>query len=325
MKTHPFFTSCTLAYRLFSMPANAFRAVTNKTILFISLSVLSLSLASAAVTYQYTGNNYGYVGVEPPLSVYDTSMSVQLSFAVESQLISVNGDISHLVTSYTLFDGVHTLTEANSDLEVISVTTDGVGNITDWIIEASNISHSDPTATINDSSIYITTSMSLDMAGLYDCFDLTASDHCVWRVYDGASISNAPGSWSTVPISPVPDIKVNSADGPLTLAASDTLRLSLHLDNNGLTEYADWWLAGNSPYADHGLLFWIPTAGWTYAWRPAYQGRLYNMRDFSSPTIPVSVLAPGRYKLYFGVDLVMDGDVTWSQLYVDSIELNIVP
>jgi len=41
--------------------------------------------------------------------------------------------------------------------------------------------------------------------------------------------------------------------------------------------------------------------------------------------MPVRALAPGRYTLYFGVDLVRDGVVTWPYLYVDSIEVDIVP
>ena len=41
--------------------------------------------------------------------------------------------------------------------------------------------------------------------------------------------------------------------------------------------------------------------------------------------MPVSAMAPGRYTLYFGVDLVMDGAVSWRYLYADSIEADILP
>ena len=41
---------------------------------------------------------------------------------------------------------------------------------------------------------------------------------------------------------PVPDIKINKSDGPLTLTGEDTIQLSLHLDNNARTDFADWWL-----------------------------------------------------------------------------------
>ena len=127
-----------------------------------------------------------------------------------------------------------------------------------------------------------------------------------------------------LPVEPVPDIKVNGADGPLTLTARDTLQLSLHLDNNGRKDFADWWLAGNSPYAPYGLLFWTPKTGWIYDERPAYQGRLDYVDDFSSPIIPARALAPGKYTLYFGVDTLMNTAIGWPYIYQDSVQVGVV-
>jgi hypothetical protein len=121
---------------------------------------------------------------------------------------------------------------------------------------------------------------------------------------------------------PVPDIKINNSDGPLTLTSEDKIELSLHLDNNGRTDFADWWLVADSHF---GRFFWTPTTGWTFLQRPAYRGRLYDMRELSSPVMPVSAMAPGRYTLYFGVDLVMNGAITWRDIYTDLIEVEIVP
>jgi probable HAF family extracellular repeat protein len=122
--------------------------------------------------------------------------------------------------------------------------------------------------------------------------------------------------------SPVPDIKVNGSDGPLTLSADDHFRLSLHLNNNERNDVADWWLIALSPY---GILFWTPTTGWTYDWLPGYQGPLYYLREFSSPILPVRHLARGRYRIIFGVDLVMNGVITRPQAYWDFIDITVVP
>jgi len=44
---------------------------------------------------------------------------------------------------------------------------------------------------------------------------------------------------------PIPDIKANNLDGPITLSQSDTAVITVTLDNNGRTDNADWWLAAD--------------------------------------------------------------------------------
>ena len=39
--------------------------------------------------------------------------------------------------------------------------------------------------------------------------------------------------------------------------------------------------------------------------------------------MPVSGLPAGTYTLYFGVDTVMDGNVTWDSVYYDTVEVNV--
>lgn len=125
-------------------------------------------------------------------------------------------------------------------------------------------------------------------------------------------------------ITPVPDIKINGADGPLTLTKGDQILLSLHLDTNGRSEPADWWLIGFSPY---GTLYWTPRTSWTYQRLPAYQGRLRDLQDFRLPVISAEELAPGPYRLVFGVDLKMDGVIRRTRppyAYSDYIDVMIV-
>ena len=51
---------------------------------------------------------------------------------------------------------------------------------------------------------------------------------------------------------PIPDIQVNGSDEPITLSQSDTLTVTVTLDNNDRTDNADWWLAADTPF---GLYF----------------------------------------------------------------------
>ena len=69
---------------------------------------------------------------------------------------------------------------------------------------------------------------------------------------------------------PIPDIKVNNSDGPITLYQNDALTVSLN--NNGITEDADWWLAADTPFDE--VYFYTLDKGWTDAWVPGYQGPL---------------------------------------------------
>ena len=119
---------------------------------------------------------------------------------------------------------------------------------------------------------------------------------------------------------PVPDIKINGSDGPITLDQSDTITIIVALDNKGRTENADWWLAADTPFG----LFFFTFDGWTGAWVPGYQSPLSYLDSFEVLTMPVSGLRAGTYTLYFGVDTVMDGNVTWDSVYYDIVEVNII-
>ena len=47
-----------------------------------------------------------------------------------------------------------------------------------------------------------------------------------------------------------------------------------------------------------------------------YQGPLFYLESFEVFSMPVSGLPAGTYTLYFGVDTVMDGDVTLSLIHI---------
>ena len=117
----------------------------------------------------------------------------------------------------------------------------------------------------------------------------------------------------------LPDIKVNGSDGPITLNQLDTITITVILDNNGRTDNADWWLAVDTPFG----LYFFTFEGWTTDWMPGYQGPLFHLAPFEVLNMPVSGLPTGTYTLYFGVDTVMDGVVTWESTYYDSLIIEI--
>ena len=135
----------------------------------------------------------------------------------------------------------------------------------------------------------------------------------------GVALDIAADEYSEPPV-PIPDIKANGSDEPITLNQSDTLTITVSLNNNDLTENADWWLAADTPF---GLYFYT-FDGWTTDWVPAYQGPLFYLDSYEVLNIPVLGLPAGTYTLYFGVDTNMDGNVTWESVYYDTVVVNVI-
>ena len=135
----------------------------------------------------------------------------------------------------------------------------------------------------------------------------------------GVALDIAADEYSEPPV-PIPDIKANGSDEPITLNQSDTLTITVSLNNNDLTENADWWLAADTPF---GLYFYT-FDGWTTDWVPAYQGPLFYLDSYEVLNIPVLGLPAGTYTFYFGVDTNMDGNVTWESVYYDTVVVNVI-
>jgi len=125
--------------------------------------------------------------------------------------------------------------------------------------------------------------------------------------------SNAEATIVCFHTTPLPDIKVNGSDGPITLYQNDTLTITVSLNNNGITDNADWWLAADTPF---GLYFYA-FSGWVPYQVPAYQGPLFYLDNYEVLSRPVLGLEEGTYTLYFGVDTDMDEDITWDSAYYD--------
>ena len=166
--------------------------VKRATILISCMLVLApLGIVQAVTVYQYAGNNYEVIN---PGTLYDTSMSVTGSFTVDAPLISFNGDARSLITEFRYFDGINTLTEVKSNASFF-LTTDSIGNITDWDIDIDNadrIVTGDPFYRISSSNFY-------DAGTTGECGIDDSTGCVVVEIQEQGLVVENPGAWTTVP------------------------------------------------------------------------------------------------------------------------------
>ncbi|HDN59848.1 MAG TPA: hypothetical protein ENF20_07810 [Candidatus Marinimicrobia bacterium] len=74
------------------------------------------------------------------------------------------------------------------------------------------------------------------------------------------------------PQNPICDIKINGSDKPVTLHQSDTLTITIVLDNNEQTDNADWWLAAETPFG----LYFFTFEGWTTEWKQGIRAHFFT-------------------------------------------------
>ncbi|MDQ1336632.1 MAG: hypothetical protein QG552_3582 [Thermodesulfobacteriota bacterium] len=113
---------------------------------------------------------------------------------------------------------------------------------------------------------------------------------------------------------PIPDIKINGQDGPLTVSTGDSISVTVGLAaGSRLGQNADWWVVAYESATNwwsyvYAQQSWI---GWSGALQPCLQTGLFNV----SPAFQVfsGRLWPGVYDFYFAVDSNSDGNPqgTW--------------
>ena len=120
---------------------------------------------------------------------------------------------------------------------------------------------------------------------------------------------------------PIPDIKANGQDGPVSVNAGDSVSVSVSLDPGAWSgRNADWWVAAHTPFDPP--LDWYTYAypeGWRYGIRVCAQTPLF---EITTPFNVLNMALPvGHYIFYFAIDGNMDGepDVTW----LDFVEVNV--
>ena len=158
----------------------------------------------------------------------------------------------------------------------------------------------------------------LDKNEVYEAIESSNKSN-YWKEVSNGIIINYLIPFEQWAIHSVPDIEVNGSDCPTRLSQSDTITATVSLNNNDITDNADWWLAAVTPFG----LFFFTFDGWTDDWMPGHQGPLFYLDSFELFSMPVSGLPAGTYTLYFGVDTVMDGNVTWDSVYCDTVVVNI--
>jgi len=135
------------------------------------------------------------------------------------------------------------------------------------------------------------------------------------RINAFTSLSGGSGSL-------VIDIKANTSDGPVTIAPGDPLSVKINLNSGDLLgENADWWVLAQLPSG--GWFHYNLSLGWQPGLSFVHQGALFDVSSLE--VLNLSNLAIGTYTFYFAVDMVMDGFLTMSDIYYDSVEVNIAP
>ncbi len=124
---------------------------------------------------------------------------------------------------------------------------------------------------------------------------------------------------------PLPDIKGNGSDGPITLPSSDTLLITVKLDTGGYEgQSADWWVVASTPFSPpHDWYYYDLSLDWKPGFDVTYQGPLVALLTYE--VLNISGLPTGTYVFYFGVDMIMNGALDISDIYYDSVEVTITP
>ena len=159
--------------------------------------------ANASVIYTYTGNNF--TSATDP---YTTDMNVTLQFETAIPLTGTGAmtNVSADILSYTMFDGIKTLTEEDSVIDVFMNIDTTTGQPTEWSIHATNEFGKSLGDIVNRmKTIYSSYSGGPDSVEEIECKSIPPEvGECMGFIYGaGADVFNAPGSpgsWSVVPI-----------------------------------------------------------------------------------------------------------------------------
>ena len=167
--------------------------------------VFSAFNVNASVIYTYTGNNF--TSATDP---YTTDMNVTLQFETASPLSGTGAgalvNVSLEILSYTMFDGIKTLSEADSVIDVLMNIDTTTGVPTDWAIYATNEFGKTVGEDVNRmNTIYYDFSGGRDSALEAECaFIPVEGGECMGLTnIASASVDNLPGSsgsWTVVPV-----------------------------------------------------------------------------------------------------------------------------
>lgn len=117
---------------------------------------------------------------------------------------------------------------------------------------------------------------------------------------------------------PVPDIKANGLDGPVTVSQDDPVTLTVSLEPNDYEGVpADWWVVALTPFGPYS---YVHPTGWQTGVIRCVAASIMELEGVS---VFSGVLPTGGYTVYFALNDNVDGnlDGTW----VDSVEITVQP
>jgi len=120
---------------------------------------------------------------------------------------------------------------------------------------------------------------------------------------------------------PVPDIKINGSDGPITVSSGTPVSITVSLNPGNLAgQNADWWIAVNTPFAPplDWYTYVYPT-GWLPGINLCVQTGPFDLSAYEvlNMTLPV-----GDYTFYFALD-DPDGAATGPWWGLDSVSVTV--
>ena len=122
---------------------------------------------------------------------------------------------------------------------------------------------------------------------------------------------------------PVPDIKANNSDGPLTLSSDQILNVTVALGpGSQIGTNEDWWVVVNTSFPPPNDWFYFNLSG---GWLPGivvtHQGPLFDLAPFA--VLNMTGLPTGTYTFYFGVDTVVNGSPDMGNINFDTVQVDI--
>jgi len=111
----------------------------------------------------------------------------------------------------------------------------------------------------------------------------------------------------------MPDVKANGLDGPVEVAAQETVSITVSLGPADVVhQTAEWWLAAET---EQGLFYYVHPSGWQTGFQRAFVGPVGPVTSFE---VYRGMLPPGRTIIYFALDPIVDDSpqITWLDLVV---------
>lgn len=118
---------------------------------------------------------------------------------------------------------------------------------------------------------------------------------------------------------PLPNIKANNQDGPITVSFGSPVTLNVKLyPGNNINQNADWWVAESPPSGTFNY-YNLSRGSMVPGLLPTHQGPLFKLG--TTNLLNSSDLTVGSHTFYFGVDLIMNGSLDMDSIYYDSVNV----